>query len=53
MITSAGGETAPRSKKGGNYASCADANRAGPKMKKKITRLIQLIQMDGEDLKQQ
>jgi hypothetical protein len=34
MITSAGGETAPRSKKGGNYASCADANHAGPKMKK-------------------
>jgi hypothetical protein len=46
VATSAVGEAAPGRGKGE-----ADANLTRPRNEKKITRSIQLLQMDGEDLK--
>jgi hypothetical protein len=51
-MMSVGGEAAPGRGKGGDDVSWADANLIGPKNEKKSTRSIQLLQMDGEDLKQ-
>jgi hypothetical protein len=52
MATSAGGEVAPWREKGGDDVSWADANLTGLKKWRRSTRSIQLLQMDGEDLKQ-
>jgi hypothetical protein len=52
VTTSVGGEVAPGKGKGGDDASWVDVNLTGPK-NKKITWSIQLVQIDGEDLKQQ
>jgi hypothetical protein len=52
VATSDGGETAPRRGKGGEDTSWDDANLTGQK-KRKSMQMIQLLQMDGEDLKQQ
>jgi hypothetical protein len=46
------GEAAPGREKGGDDASCTDSNFIVIKSEKKITQSIQLLQMDGEDLKQ-
>jgi hypothetical protein len=45
---SVGGEVAPGREKGGDDASWADTNFTGLKNEE---RSIQLLQMDGEDLK--
>jgi hypothetical protein len=47
------GEPAPRREKGEDDVSWADVNLIGSKNKKKSTQSIQLLQIDGEDLKQQ
>jgi hypothetical protein len=46
------GEVAPRREKGGYDISWADANLIRVKKIRKFTRLIQLLQMNDEDLKQ-
>jgi hypothetical protein len=46
-----GGEAAPGREKGADDVSRADANLTGLK-NKKITQSIELLQMDGKDLKQ-
>jgi hypothetical protein len=50
-MRSASGEATLRREKGGNDVSWADANLTGPKNEKRFTQSIQLVQMDGEDLK--
>jgi hypothetical protein len=50
VTTSAREEAAPRRRKGGENTNWTDTNFTGQKMKK-ITQPIQLIQIDGEDLK--
>jgi hypothetical protein len=50
VTTSAGGEIAPVRGKGGGDTSWADANLTGQK-RRKFTRSIQLIEIDGVDLK--
>jgi hypothetical protein len=52
MTMSVGGETAPERKKGGNNTCWAYTNFTGLDKIKKFTRLIQLLQMDGKDLKE-
>jgi hypothetical protein len=52
VTTSDGEEAAPGRRKGGDDTSWTDANLTGPKNEKKYIRSIQLLQMDGEDLKQ-
>jgi hypothetical protein len=52
VATSIRGESAPWRGKGGDDASWADVKLTRSKNEKKITRLIQLLQMNGEDLKQ-
>jgi hypothetical protein len=49
---SAGGEATPRRGKGADDPSRADTKLTGPKNEKKIIRSIQLLHIDGEDLKQ-
>jgi hypothetical protein len=51
-MTSAGGEVAPMMGKGGDDNSWVDVNLTRSKNEKKIMRLIQLVQMDSEELKQ-
>jgi hypothetical protein len=51
-MTSARGVAAPRRGKGGDNISWVDVNLNGSKNEKKSTRSIQLVQMDGEYLKQ-
>jgi hypothetical protein len=51
VMTSAGGGAVPERGKGGDNISWADVNLTGPKNKKKFTQSIQLLQLDGEDLK--
>jgi hypothetical protein len=46
------GEVALGRGMGGDDASWTDTNLTGLKNEKKSTRSIQLLQMDGEDLKQ-
>jgi hypothetical protein len=53
VATSAGGETAPERGKGGDAISWTDVNLSGSKKLRKFMWSIQLVQMDGEDLKQQ
>jgi hypothetical protein len=53
VVTSTGGDAAPGRGKGGDDISWADANLTEPKNKKKSTLSIQLLQMNGENLKQQ
>jgi hypothetical protein len=50
MTTSAREEAAPRRRKREENTNWTDTNLTGQKMKK-ITEPIQLIQIDGEDLK--
>jgi hypothetical protein len=50
MAMSTGGEVAPGRGKGGHDASWADMNLTRQK-KRKFTWSIQLLQMNGEDLK--
>jgi hypothetical protein len=52
VTTLARGEVPPWRGKGGEDASWADMNLTGPKNEKKFTWSIQLLQMDGETLKQ-
>jgi hypothetical protein len=49
MTMSAGGEMVVGRGKGGDDTSWTDINFTG--LKKKFTRSIQLLQIDGEDLK--
>jgi hypothetical protein len=51
MTISSGGEAAPGRGKGGDDASWIKTNLTRPKNKKN-TQSIQLLQMDGQDLKQ-
>jgi hypothetical protein len=53
VTTSAGGETAPGRGNGEDDISWTDVNLFGSKKLRKFTWSIQLVQMDGEDLKQQ
>jgi hypothetical protein len=43
---SVGGDATPERRKGGNDTNWFDANLTGPKNEKKITRSIQLIQIN-------
>jgi hypothetical protein len=52
VAMSAGGEATPRRGKGADDPSRADTKLTGPKNEKKIIRSIQLLHIDGEDLKQ-
>jgi hypothetical protein len=52
MMTLARGEVPPGRGKGGDDTSQAKVNLTEPKNKKKFTRSIQQIQMNGEELKQ-
>jgi hypothetical protein len=49
---SAGGDTAPTREKRGDDTNWADANLTRPKNEKKSTQSIQLLQINGEGLKQ-
>jgi hypothetical protein len=51
VTTSAGGEAAPERGMGGDDINWANVNLIEMKNKKKSTRSIQLVQMDGGDLK--
>jgi hypothetical protein len=53
VTTSTRGDATLGRKKGGNDVSWADANLTRSKNEKKSTQLIELVQMDGGDLKQQ
>jgi hypothetical protein len=49
---SAGGDTTPTREKRGDDTNWADTNLTRPKNEKKSTQSIQLLQINGEGLKQ-